>query len=312
MPEQSKINLEQVFYVGEWRVEPDTGRISRDNESHKIEPKAITVLVCLARKQGQVVSRDSLEQQAWQGVVVGYDSLASAIIKLRKAFGDDSKAPTYIETIPKKGYRLLCPVSQKAQAKNVSEIQESVVQDTSSSIKKSPVFKQSIIILVLLFLVTFFVFQGKDIYKSLTSQTDSKTSTSDLAQSKQQLSEQPIIAVLPFKNISDDVQQDYFSDGITADLITDLSKISGLAVIARNSVFGFKNTNVTIRTIKKELGVDYVVEGSIRKVGDQVRITARLIDASNSINIWAGRFDGELINIISFQDKVTAQINNSL
>ena len=312
MPEQTKINLEQAFYVGEWRVEPDTGHISRENETHKIEPKAMTVLVCLARKQGQVVSRDSLEQQAWQGVVVGYDSLASAIIKLRKAFGDDSKAPSYIETIPKKGYRLLCPVSSKPQAENVSEIQEEIDRNKTRVIKKSPVFKQPIIFLTLLILVAFFVFLAEEIFHPFVSQQDSETLTPEQAQSKRQLSEQPIIAVLPFKNISDDVQQDYFSDGITADLITDLSKISGLAVIARNSVFGFKNTDVTIRTIKDELGVDYVVEGSIRKVGDQVRITARLIDASNSINIWAGRFDGEINNIFSFQDKVTAQIIDAL
>ncbi len=312
MSEQSKINLEQAFYVGEWRVEPDTGRISRENETHKIEPKAMTVLVCLARQQGQVVSRGSLEQQAWQGVVVGYDSLASAIIKLRKAFGDDSKAPSYIETIPKKGYRLLCPVSSKLQAESVSEIQQEIDQNKARVNKKLPVSKLSIIVLGLFILLAFFVFLAKEVFYPLVSQQDSETSISDLTQPKQQSSEQPIIAVLPFKNISDDVQQDYFSDGITADLITDLSKISGLSVIARNSVFGFKNTDVSIRTIKEELDVDYVVEGSIRKVGDQVRITARLIDASNSINIWAGRFDGELNNIFSFQDKVTAQIINSL
>jgi TolB-like protein/Flp pilus assembly protein TadD len=122
----------------------------------------------------------------------------------------------------------------------------------------------------------------------------------------------PVIAILPFKNLSDDIQQDYFSDGITVDLITDLSKISGLSVIARNSVFIFKNTDADIRTVRRELGADYVVEGSVRKIGDKVRISARLIDASNSINIWADRFDGKLENIFSFQDKVTSQIINAL
>jgi adenylate cyclase len=108
------------------------------------------------------------------------------------------------------------------------------------------------------------------------------------------------------------MQQDYFSDGITADLITDLSKISGLSVIARNSVFIYKNTDVDIREVKQELGVDFVVEGSVRKVGEQVRISARLIDAGSSINIWADRFDGTLDNLFAFQDSVTSKIINSL
>ena len=131
MSEKQTISAEETFYVGDWCVDPTTGRISNRDVEHKIEPKAMTVLICLARQQGQVVSRETLEEQAWAGMVVGYDSLASAIIKLRKAFGDDSKSPRYIETVPKKGYRLICGVH--TDLSGMAEIPEDKTQAQQSS-----------------------------------------------------------------------------------------------------------------------------------------------------------------------------------
>ncbi len=312
MSEKQTISAEETFYVGDWCVDPTTGRISNQDVEHKIEPKAMTVLVCLARQQGQVVSRETLEEQAWAGMVVGYDSLASAIIKLRKAFGDDSKSPRYIETVPKKGYRLICCVhtdlsgmaekpEDETQAQQSSPAErranESMMAAKNHSAKMNKLLN-AVILLAVLASVTAYFFRD--------AVTDSSQNATQASNDKR------VIAVLPFKNLSDDVQQDYFSDGITADLITDLSKISGLSVIARNSVFIYKNTDVDIRNVKQELGVDFVVEGSVRKVGDQVRISARLIDAGSSINIWADRFDGTLDNLFAFQDSVTTKIINSL
>jgi len=106
------------------------------------------------------------------------------------------------------------------------------------------------------------------------------------------LPDKPSIAVLPFVNMSDDPNQEYFSDGITEDLITDLSKISGLFIIARNSTFAYKGKPVKIRQVAEELGVRYVLEGSVRKAQDQVRINAQLIDATTGHHIWAERYDG--------------------
>ena len=234
-------------------------------------------------------------------MVVGYDSLASAIIKLRKAFADDSKNPRFIETVPKKGYRLICPV--KTEMDELAEMAAApdvpVIERLAKTDKIPALFMVMAVVLVAVITVAAVYLLRQD--ASTSAQPSAKIST-----------DKQIIAVLPFKNLSDDVQQDYFSDGITADLITDLSKISGLSVIARNSVFIYKNTDVDIRDVKQELGVDYVVEGSVRKVGDRVRISARLIDAGSSINIWADRFDGTLENLFAFQDSVTTKIINSL
>ena len=122
------------------------------------------------------------------------------------------------------------------------------------------------------------------------------------------LPEKPSIAVLPFVNISDDPSQEYFSDGMTDDLITDLSKISGLFVIARNSVFTYKGKNVKVEQISRELGVRYVLEGSVRKAGEHIRINAQLIDASTGGHVWAERYDRNLKDIFALQDEVTQKI----
>ena len=122
------------------------------------------------------------------------------------------------------------------------------------------------------------------------------------------VSDKPSIAVLPFVNMSGDPEQEYFSDGITEDLITDLSKLSGLFVISRNSVFLYKGKAVKPEQVSQELGVRYVLEGSVRKAGSRVRITAQLIDATTGYHLWADRYDRDLQDIFAVQDEVTQQI----
>ncbi len=122
------------------------------------------------------------------------------------------------------------------------------------------------------------------------------------------LPDKPSIAVLPFDNISNDPDQEYFADGIAEDIITDLSQISGLFVIARNSSFAYKGHAVDVRTVAEELGIRYVLEGSVRKVGGQVRINAQLIDAMTAGHLWAARYDGSLDDVFALQDKVTSEI----
>ena len=122
------------------------------------------------------------------------------------------------------------------------------------------------------------------------------------------LPDKPSIAVLPFTNMSGDPEQEYFSDGTTEDLITDLSKISNLFVIARNSVFTYKGKSVKISQVAEELGVRYVLEGSVRRAEDQVRINAQLIDATTGGHLWAERYDGKMENVFALQDKITQKI----
>ena len=124
--------------------------------------------------------------------------------------------------------------------------------------------------------------------------------------------DKPSIAVLPFSNMSGDTTQGYFSDGISEDIITDLSKVSHLRVIARNSSFSYRGKSVKIQTVGEELGVQYVLEGSVRKADDRVRITAQLVKASDGYQVWAERYDRELVDIFALQDEITHRIVSAL
>jgi len=126
------------------------------------------------------------------------------------------------------------------------------------------------------------------------------------------LPDKPSIAVLPFVNMSEDPKQEYFSDGMTDDIITDLSKISGLLVIARNSTFAYKGKAVKFKQVAEELGVRYVLEGSVRKAGDEIRINAQLIDAMTGRHLWAERYDGTMSKVFALQDQITRKIVSAL
>jgi TolB-like protein/Flp pilus assembly protein TadD len=129
---------------------------------------------------------------------------------------------------------------------------------------------------------------------------------------KYPLPDRPSIAVLPFLNMSKDPDQEYFSDGITEDLITDLSKISGVMVIARNSTFPYKGKPVKIKQVAEDLGVRYILEGSVRKAGDEVRINAQLIDALTGHHLWAERYDGSMKDVFTLQDRIAQKIVSAL
>ena len=137
---------------------------------------------------------------------------------------------------------------------------------------------------------------------------DSAMEDSAAARPGPTLPEKPSIAVLPFQNMSGDSEQEYFADGMVEDITTALSRLRWLFVIARNSSFTYKGRAVDVKQVGRELGVRYVLEGSVRKAGDRVRITGQLIDASTGAHLWADRFDGELANIFDLQDQVTASV----
>src|SRR5213595_333328 len=124
--------------------------------------------------------------------------------------------------------------------------------------------------------------------------------------------ERPSIAVLPFVNMSGDPEQEYFSDGITEDIITDLSKVSGLFVVARNTAFTYKGKHVDVREVAKRLGVNFILEGSVRKAGARVRVTGQLINGKDSGHVWADRFDRDLTDIFAIQDEITHAIVEQL
>ena len=288
------------FMISDWLVEPSVCHISQGGKSVKLEPKAMNLLVYLAQRPGDVLSRKELEDNIWRGTVVSYDALTNAIIKLRKAFGDDPKHHYIIETIPKKGYRLVAEVRKTNEPNQAARISgEPRVSPATSW--KSP---GAVVLMLSALLLSVVVYVLWQYLRPPTQEGTAFSSDSVVAP----ISGKPSIAVLPFANLSGDKDQEYFSDGITEDIITDLSKISGLFVIARNSTFQYKGRSTDIKQVADELGVRYILEGSVRRDRERVRINAQLVDATTGGHLWADRYDGSLKDVFALQDKVTEKI----
>ncbi len=272
------------FRIGEWVIEPDTGRLCKSGQSSRLEPKVMDLLLYMAQRPGQVLPREELEQAIWTGTVVGYDALTSAIIKLRKAFGDDSHKPWLIETVAKKGYRLIAPITKPGSTSTSG----APVQETTAWGRRR--FGVAALAVVALTAIGWFAVERLNLRGTRV----------------------PSIAVLPFANLSGDPKLEYFSDGITEDITTDLSKISGLLVIARNSAFAYKDQPLALKSVAESLGVRYVLEGSVRRSGNDLRINAKLIDTDAGSHLWTERYDRRIQDIFAVQDDVTRKIVTAL
>ena len=304
------------FDLSGWHVDPSACAISRDQEVARLEPKAMDLLVFMASRQGSVLSRDELLAGVWKGAVVTDESLTNAIIKLRKAFNDDARHPRFIETVPKRGYRLVAEVSateQQAEQPTEQAVGQRpyppVTRDDAP--QQPPVgtapsgnrFPVAVLVGVLLVLVV-----AAAVLLMLPETVEEPEGPQQILE----LPDKPSIAVLPFVNVGNKAEYSYFSDGLTDDLINDLSRLSGLFVISRNSTFQYKGRAVDVRTVSAALGVRYILEGSVRRSEDQVRVNTQLIDGQSGIQLWAERYDGELHNVFDLQDQITAKIISAL
>jgi adenylate cyclase len=273
------------FTVGDWLVDPRANELHRDAATVKLEPKVMRVLCVLAERSGSVVAREDLESRVWPGMVVTSDAVTNTIIKLRRVFGDDSRHPSYIETISKTGYRLVAEVGPGPMAASEPGHPEAWKG-------RLPVqWLVPLLIGVLLGSLLIFREDGVEDVKP---------------------GQRPRVAVLPFENLSADPKQDYFADGVTEDLITDLSKVPGLEVIARNSAFAYRGSREREQAIAADLGVAYLVKGSVRRSADRIRINARLTDGRDGDNLWADRYDSQIKDVFDIQDEITTRIVTAL
>ena len=274
------------FQIAGWVVDPAACRLEKDGESTRIEPRVMQVLEYLAEHAGQVVSRQDLEESVWSGTVVGYEAVTNAVIKLRKALGDDARNPHIIETISKHGYRLVADVAPVVQR---------------SREPRSGRGRAAALAVLLFFLMV----AGGLGWLYLDRPDFEPASIEDMAFP---LPKEPSIAVLPFNNLSGDTDQEYLVDSLTEDIITALAKSPYLFVIARNSTFKYKGSAVSVKQVAEQLGVRYVLEGSVQRSGGRIRITAQLIDALDGHHIWAERYDRDFDDIFALQDDITDKI----
>ena len=296
--------LQSGFRIGDWEVYPQENLLKGPDQARVLEPKVMDVLVFLAGRQGDVVSRHQVLDAIWSGVVVGDETLSRAISVLRTELGDDQKNPRYLKTITKRGYRFIADVIPLAsegpqKVESVSDASASATPEkTSKSITHFFGRKSDFMIITVLVLGL-----GYFAYDKFLLQPESGEVFGDIGRS---------IAVLPFVNMSDDSGNEYFSEGLSEELLNLLVKIPELKVAARTSSFSYKGKDVKIAQIGEELNVSYVLEGSVRKAGNHVRITAKLVKADDGFHLWSETFDRTLDDIFVIQDEIAKAVVDEL
>jgi transcriptional activator of cad operon len=293
-----------MLRIGAWCVNPASGQISRDGETARVEVRTMRLLLCLAEHSRELVSIDDLLAQVWPDVTVAPDSVYQAVASLRRLLGDDPKQPTYIETVPRLGYRMIATVSPWAD--------QPIVQTGAQVNSPRPRFRAGFTLAAaaLCFaLVVAFLLYGK------------VTNNNHFASAAVAPQSQKSIAVLPFLDLTDDMNQEPFADGMTEELIDKLSEIPGLRVPPPTSSFYFKGKlwprshgtpQITIADIAKTLGVVYVLDGSVRKAGARVRVDARLIRADNGYIVWSETYDRPFDDILRVQDDIAGDVAKAL
>lgn len=299
-------------------MEPARGLARRHDESVHLEPKTVELLAYLASRQGEVVSRTELLDAIWPNVTVGDAVITNKIASLRRVFGDKTKSPNFIETISKRGYRLVAPVNRISEDDPVPNGPAVLTTEDAGPAhpphpahdERPPRPRASRWQWIVALVPTIIVIGGA--WYCREHWLPQLMGTVSVERTVFPLTDRPSIAVLPFFNVGGNAEQDYLVAGMTDDLITELSKVPSLSVIARRSVLKYNIKSSDIKQVAEELGVRYVLEGSVRRAGDQVRINAKLIDARTGRNLWAERYDFRADDILKSQDQVTANIVSAL
>ena len=284
----------------------------------KLPEQPFQILTLLLEKPGEIITRDELRNRLWPGdTFVDFDhGLNNAVMRLREVLGDSSESPRFVETIPRRGYRFIAPVEEslaarpEAEASSPSAVtaatQTSPVAPGEPTVRGLPEKRQppalfsrrmagwalaAIAGIAAVAAITYFVVRP------------SKTVT---------VGQSTSLVVLPLENLSGDKDQEYFADGMTDELIANLAKIRSLRVISRSTAMAYKGTRKPLSEIARELNVDAVVEGTVLRVGSQVRITAELVQVSTDRHLWAETYQSQIGDVLALQNRVSSAIVNEI
>lgn len=287
--------------IGAWTVEPSLNRLSSSDAEVRLEPKAMEVLRVLAAQPGKVVTREALLVAVWPGLVVGDDSLTQVVIKLRKALGDAADQPTYIQTIPKRGYRLVAPVV-RADAMPTLPADPRVEREPEPSSRRSrrSSTRWTAAIAAGLFASAAWWFVADD------SSGPMSNSTEGTAVSGGAGTGQPTISVRNFEALGSDPRATLLAQGITADLTTDLTKVAGLSVIA------WPPSDAAGRLDSRSTPARYLVTGSVQHIAQRLRLHVRLIDQQTGEPLWSERFDRIPDDLFAMQEELVPRILGTL
>lgn len=262
-----------------------------------LSPQPCKVLALLASRPRKVFTRQEIQREIWGGeTFVDFEQgLNAAIRQIRAALCDDAETPRYIETLPRRGYRFIGQVDGRPGAVESATLAVPAESATLSpaSVLRPVSYRRPLTVVVGLALVVAAV-----VLVWRIERIPGRTAAAHINS----------LAVLPLENLSHDAEQEYFADGMTDELITDLAKIHALRVISRNSMMLYKGKHKPTPQIARELDVDALVEGTVMRSGDRVRITAQLIEAPTDRHLWAETYEGDLRNILALQDQVATAI----
>jgi TolB-like protein/DNA-binding winged helix-turn-helix (wHTH) protein/Flp pilus assembly protein TadD len=289
--------LKHSYEFGPFNLDPENRLLLRDGQAVPLTPKAFDTLQLLAERSGRLVLKDELMSSVWRNTFVEESNLTQTIFMLRKALGESASEQRYIMTVSGRGYRLAAHVKQVPGSRHSAEetSTSSHVAPTQATTREKSALQRwaifsGVAIILMAALGAYFHWSG--------SQTLPRPGG------------RVMLAVLPFENLTGDAGQDYFSDGLTEEMIAQLGRVDPqhLGVIARTSVMRYKQSHEPLEQIARALGVQYVMEGSVRRDSNQVRITAQLIQMKDRTRLWARQYDRELSRLLDVQGEIAEEI----
>ena len=304
MPGAKRVPVSHFYDFGEFRVDPEQKLLFLQGELVSLTPKAFETLLVLVESHGHMVDKETLLRRVWPGAFVEEGSLTRNISVLRKVLEEGARGQQWIETIPKRGYRFVAGVRvvkrpDEISARGATDPQQTAVRsDKHSSPERRPPNRLRRLILgvggagmALAVVILLLDLADRHLVRGSSSAAGIHS-----------------LAVLPLSNLSRDPDQEYFADGMTDALITDLAKIRSLRIVSRTSVMQYKTTHKTVGQIARELGVDGIVEGTVLRSGNRVRVTAQLIRAENDDHLWAEMYERDLGDALTLQGEVAQAI----
>jgi len=288
----SPVNGRRLYRFGDFALDAQTGELTRAGCKIPLREQPAQLLLALLEKPGELVTREQLIGRLWDpGTFVDFDrGLNKAVNHLREALGDSADQPRFIETLPRKGYRFVGQLASDAPPT------EAPAADSPAKSRR-PVWLYSTAVLVVLVALTAGVGKLRSrIVDRFHPQPPRITS----------------LAVLPLENLSGDRDQEYFADGLTDELITDLAKMGSTRVTSRASITRYKGTKKSIQEIGQELNTDAIVEGTVTRSGNRMRITAQLIQVSTDMHLWAEAYEQNVSEVLDLQGRVAKDIANKV
>jgi TolB-like protein/DNA-binding winged helix-turn-helix (wHTH) protein/cytochrome c-type biogenesis protein CcmH/NrfG len=287
--------VNNAFQLGPWLVQPSLNTISRNGTRIQLEPKVMSVLVCLAEHPGEPVSKEKLLQTVWSDAFVSEGVLTRSVFELRRAFEDEAKEPRVIQTIAKRGYCLVAPV---VLLDGDPPVFAGAGQSETNPLRRHAILASISLLAVLLIGLGWLVF-AKYNFRWPSRRTG--------------VSEIRSLAVLPLENLSHDEDQEYFAEGLTDALITELSQIRALRVISRTSIRKYKGEkNISLPEIARELSVDGIVEGTVQRSGDWARITVQLIYAPGDLHLWARSYNERAADMLAIEQEIAKGVSEEI